>query len=410
MRLPRGGRPRWWALWCGLWIAGACAPGLAEGPASARAVPWDMTKLSAAPATFPAKEAREEPEVKALFYEGEPFQGKPTRVFAWLGLPQAEPGRKVPGIVLVHGGAGGAFAQWVRQWNARGYAAIAMDTCGKLPSARSKRASHAFSGPDGWGGWDQVDWPAADQWTYHAVAAVIRAHSLLRSLPEVDADSVGIMGISWGGWLTSIVMGVDRRFRYAMPIYGCGFLQEDSFIAPNIKHLGPKAARWLRLWEPSNYLPQAKLPVLWVTGTNDFAYPLSCLAKSRHAAPGPVALSVRLRMSHGYGPAWALKETFAFADGIVRGGTPLSELTGQGRDGDVAWVSFRSKAKLSKAELCFTGDAGVWQRRKWQSIPAEIDPAAGKAAARVPPGAKVYFLNLTDERGLVVSGDHVEVE
>lgn len=410
MRLPRRDPLGWCALACSLWIAGACAAALAAPATQPRAIPWDTTKLSAAPTTFPAAEAKQEPGVKALFYEGEPFKGKPTRVFAWLGVPQVEPGRKVPAIVLVHGGAGGAFAQWVRQWNARGYAAIAMDTCGKIPSAAGRRATHAFSGPDGWGGWDQVDWPAADQWTYHAVAAVIRAHSLLRSLPEVDADRIGVMGISWGGWLTSIVMGVDRRFRYAMPIYGCGFLQDDSFIAPNIRHLGPKADRWLALWEPSNYLPQAKLPVLWATGTNDFAYPLSCLARSRRAAPGPVTLSVRLRMRHGYGPAWALHETFAFADSVVRGGTPLPEVTGRGRDGDLAWVSFCCRTKLVKAELCFTRDAGIWQRRKWETAPAEIDPAAGRAAVRVPPDAKVYFLNLTDDRGLIVSGDHVEVE
>ena len=36
-------------------------------------------------------------------------------------------------MVLVHGGGGTAFAEWVKAWTSRGYAAIAMDTCGQIP-------------------------------------------------------------------------------------------------------------------------------------------------------------------------------------------------------------------------------------------------------------------------------------
>ena len=64
---------------------------------------------------------------------------------------------------------------------------------------------------------------------YHAVADTVLANSLLRSLPGVDADKVGIMGISWGGVITSTVIGIDDRFAFAIPTYGCGDLSE----APN---------------------------------------------------------------------------------------------------------------------------------------------------------------------------------
>jgi dienelactone hydrolase len=42
-----------------------------------------------------------------------------------------------PGIVLVHGGGGAAFAKWAELWAKRGYAGIAMDLagCGERPSA-----------------------------------------------------------------------------------------------------------------------------------------------------------------------------------------------------------------------------------------------------------------------------------
>jgi hypothetical protein len=95
-----------------------------------------------------------ESTVKALYYEGAPYQGKPTRVFAYLGFPKVSPGTQVPGIVLVHGGGGSAFEVWVRQWNARGYAAIVMDTCGCIPvGSYGNWTRSRHGGPVGWGGW-----------------------------------------------------------------------------------------------------------------------------------------------------------------------------------------------------------------------------------------------------------------
>ncbi len=74
-----------------------------------------------------------EDHIRGVFYDGLPFHGKPTRVFAWIGLPERTDNRRVPGIVLAHGGGGTAFAKWIRLWTARGYAAIAMDTCDDGP-------------------------------------------------------------------------------------------------------------------------------------------------------------------------------------------------------------------------------------------------------------------------------------
>ena len=65
-------------------------------------------------------------------------------------------------------------------------------------------------------------------WSYHAVANVIRAVSLIRSFKAVDPSRVGITGISWGGYLTCIVAGLDERLAVAVPVYGCGFLHENS--------------------------------------------------------------------------------------------------------------------------------------------------------------------------------------
>lgn len=399
-------------LGIGMRLSALAQAGEQPGPSPSLPGPrWDMQILAKTPKTYPAEKPVAK-EVASVFFEGLPWRKKPTRVFAYYGVPKAAPGARAPGMVLVHGGGGTAFDAWVRLWNGRGYAAIAMDTCGCVPiGSYGKWQRHELGGPPGWGGFAQIDEPIEDQWTYHAVADVVLAHSLLRSLPGVDPERIGVTGISWGGYLTCIVSGVDARFRFAVPVYGCGFLGDNSAWLDQFEKMGPeKASRWLRWWDPSVWLPHNHMPTLWVTGTNDFAYPMDSLQKSYRTAQGPRALCIRIRMPHAHGGAGENPaEILAFADSHLRGGVPLARITGQGRENDRAWVAFDAAVPLRRAELNYTLQTGRWQDRLWQSLPAEIDPNAKKAHARLPQGVKVYYFNLIDERDLVVSSEHVEL-
>jgi dienelactone hydrolase len=380
--------------------------------AAATEIPWDLAALSLPPATRPAPEFQEQ-GVQALFFDGVPWQGRPTRVFAWYGAPEgASADAKVPAMVLVHGGGGTAFAEWVRLWTGRGYAAIAMDTCGCVPKGEyGKWERHEHGGPSGWGGLDQIDAPLTDQWSYHAVASVILAHSLIRSFPEVDADRIGLTGISWGGYLTCIAAGVDHRFRFAAPVYGCGFLGEDSaWVEPLAKLPKEKAQRWLEHWDPSVYLPGATLPMLWVTGTNDFAFPMNSLQKSYRLPRGPRTLAIRLRMPHAHGGAGENpEEIHAFANHLCRQAPALPRIVSQGREDGEAWVTFEASRAVSNAELLYTRDAGPWKDRYWEAMPAALDAQGRRASARIPEGVRVYYFNLLDDQGCIVSSEHEEM-
>ena len=352
--------------------------------------------------------------VKAIFYDGLPYQGKPTRVFAWIGFPKTEPGTKVPGMVLVHGGGGTAFARWAQLWVSRGYAAIAMDNCGQLPIGKYNHwQQDEQGGPSSSVRFTQPIDPIGDAWSYHAATDVVLANSLLRSMPQVDADRIGLTGISWGGYLTCIVAGMDDRFKFAAPVYGCGFLGEDSVWRDNgeFNKMGPeKLARWLSLWDPSVYLPAAKMPMLWIDGTNDFAYPLDSLQKSYRLPTGPRTLCTKVRMPHGHPTGEAPEEVHAFADAILMGGRPLAKITDQGRGDRDVWATFDAAAKIAHADLNFTKDEGAWQKRKWETIAATLIPDEHKVTAKLPEGVRVYYLNLVDDRGLIVSTEHEELK
>ncbi len=375
---------------------------------------FDLSQLSKTPEVFPAPQLQVE-GVKAFFYQGINYHGQPTRVFAYSGVPANGEGRqdqKFPAMVLIHGGGGTAFDRWVKLWNSRGYAAIAMDLCGCIPvGAYGKWERHEHGGPPGWGAsFEQLNDPIEDQWTYQATSAAILAHSLIRSYPEVDPERIGVTGISWGGYLTCVVAGVDSRFKFAAPVYGCGFLGSNSAWLPSFEKLGPELAnRWLTQWDPSAYLGQVKMPMLWVNGTNDFAYPMDSWQKSYRLPTGPRQLCLRVRMPHGHGPAGENpEEIHVFANSILTQGKPLAQIASQDQNDNEVWATFQSDVPIVSAELNYTADTGKWPDRKWEQLPAKIDPQTNRVTAQIPSDAKVYYLNLFDERQCVVSTQHVE--
>lgn len=370
--------------------------------------PWKLSALSEAP-SFTVDADCSADGVTAIYYDGLPYRGKPTRVFAYFAVPRLQPGQTCPAMVLVHGGGGSAFISWVKLWVSRGYAAIAMDTCGCISGqGHQNHTRHEHGGPQGWGDFDNVDEPMNDQWTCHAVADVILANSLIRTMPGVDPQRVGVTGVSWGGYLTCITAAIDNRFRFAVPVYGCGFLGENSAWLDQFTKMGPeKAGRWLAMWDPSVYLPRVSMPMLWVTGTNDFAYPMDSLRKSYRLPTSSRTLCIRVNMAHGHGPvSEAPEEIHAFANAVLDGAAPLPHITAAGRDGRNVSLTYESDTSIRAIELNYTADTGPWQEREWKTIPATINTTTRRATAQLPDDATVYYFNVMDDRDLLVSSEH----
>ncbi len=176
-----------------------------------RATLLGLGQFEQAPATHPAEGFATDGDVRPIYFDGLPYRGKQTRVFGWLGVPaNATPQAKVPAVVLVHGGGGTAFKEWVKRWNAQGFAAIAIATEGQTDVRKQSDVRgdnwerHEWAGPARDGIFGDAHEPLADQWMYHAVADTMLARLLLVSLPEVDAVKTGIMGVSWGGIITKL--------------------------------------------------------------------------------------------------------------------------------------------------------------------------------------------------------------
>lgn len=366
--------------------SGIFAAALATGTLACLAEPsetkiWNIEELYRVPNVFPAEKYTEYqvPGVRTLLYESVPFQGKPTKVFAYYSAPAGPvPSGGWPAVVLVHGGGGTAYAEYVKKWNSWGYAAISMDRYGKLPRPATVLKNRQNL-EDGWRD-DKSSLRREDSWHYQAIAQIILAHSLIRSFPEVNPEKIGIVGASWGGVHASIAAAVDTRFKFAVMVY--------SSVLPWC------SKEW---WEPGKFIPSIKIPTLWVKGTGDVNFTNSNWQHAVNICGGVPLSSLVVNLGHSdNGQIYPINRRFS--DSIIKGGTPLPKVDKIEWQGNQVTASVASVRPILNAELCYTCDTGSDAKQVWKTIPAAIKD--GKVSAELPEGTKFFFINVFDESAI----------
>lgn len=382
--------------------------------ASAQQVgPWDLSRLFQVP-EWETTDSAAQPGMTGILYKSIPYMDSPVKVFAYYSAPEGEaPEEGWPAVVCVHGGGGTAFNEWVQEWNKRGFAAISMDLEGHFPlringERRGPRVPTPAPGPSRVGVFGDYELPMEEQWYYHAVAQVILAHSLIRSFPEVNPEKTGITGISWGGTLTSTNMGVDNRYKFAVPVYGCGYLPDSDGHQGDAIQSGEQTRVVYTYFDGSAYFKRVTIPTLWVNGTNDKHFSMPATRLSSRAVKGPAILRFAPRMKHGHYPGWEPEEIYAFAHSVVQGGQGLIEFHKPEIQDKQALVSITASEDPDQVELHFTRDSGIWNQRNWEAASATL---SGKTIqATLPEGTLALFFTATDKRDLMTSSEYIVIE
>lgn len=366
--------------------------------------------------------------IKALTYDGADYMGMHTKVFAHIGFPEniKEP---VPAIVLVHGGGGHPEDIWIKKWNDRGYAAISMDTTGFFPQKPLKHIYESASeglerklcepfyrdgytvGPHNTEMADS-DKPITDQWMYHAVAAVISAHNVLRNDARVDSAKIGICGISWGGVVTSVTIGYDNRFAFAIPIYGSGYMGH-GFSRINRIFRRPDVYNWFA----EKRFEHVTMPVMWLCWNDDCCFSvnsnsLSYLDTVQNNAD--TCLSMLHGMGHSHYRGYKPCESYWFADCITNK-KDVPRVSACRKDGI---LTYSCDASVKAARLFYITERMRYIRRdkhgikndtfmeqEWQML--DLDPC--KASAPLPENAVGSYVEVTLENGIVLTTPYKEV-
>ncbi|WP_299668850.1 T9SS type A sorting domain-containing protein [uncultured Polaribacter sp.] len=365
--------------------------------------PWNVTELKQTP-NWTTTNVDAVAGMTGILYESIDYLNNPVEVFAYYSAPTGTPpAGGWPAAIFVSGGLGDAFPEAVKYWNDRGYAAISMDTFGDFPNGTAT----PNPGPGRNGVFNDWTLPIEDQWYYHAVAQVVKAHSLIASFSEVNANKIGIMGASWGGTITGTIMGLDDRLAWAFPIYGCGYLRGSDGSQGNAIGTGAKAAFVMDNYDGSLYFNNVTFPTLFLNRMRDGHFDMSQNQLSSRAVQGSTGLILLKNWGHGNTNWTELEEPYAFAESVVNGGDPLPEVGKPYITFGTGYVTATSSVGISSATMHYTndGDNVELNEKNWISIDANI--SGNNISASIPETATIIIFEVSDSRGLIKSSEYI---
>ena len=265
--------------------------------------------------------------IKALYYRND-YNGQKSYAFAFLGIPTGvTKGSKSPAVLLVHGGGGTAYWEWVRDWVNKGYVALAMDLEGHVPlktgnsdcAPKDLYTDSEYPAPHNSNYGDAAN-PIESTWMYYAVTTAIRGNTLLHSLDCVDVQKIGVCGVSWGGVITSIITGYDDRFAFSIPIY-CSLNMYTGYGGGNLYgyYVNHAAAR---VWDNDAGLIQRETPLFFLAQNDDKNCAPACISYTASRCKNATVSFINGWL-HSQTHAMKRNEPFEFADSIVKGGTEL---------------------------------------------------------------------------------------
>jgi dienelactone hydrolase len=361
-----------------------------------------------------------------------------SEIFAVIAAPKT-PGVH-PGMLVLHGGGGSAEIDKAMAWAARGYVAVAPDLPGiadpkKLTETKGRWNSLKY----GEGRW--VATPDAGRSViFDAVLAAMRSLYLLRSQPDVDTSRIGVVGCSWGGYMTTMVCGLaGDQVRAGFAVWGCGFYELTAQLNGPKSTLGrmpeDERERWLQHLDAGRRARGMKAAFFIAGATNDFFYwPRAVQAtldaipgeknhlyapNSNHKAPVPGGSVFERKAVSPFTPTpfqpyptpsgnkanWLAMEVPFFDYYLKDVGQPLPKVSVEkGGDPLLARFSIAAPRPLTKVEVYWAATNPDVMKRLWLALPA-TKPAENVYEAKLPAEAADWFALASDDRPATVSSD-----
>lgn len=352
---------------------------------------WDTETLFATQPELQEADVSLGDTIQTFKFRSAPYGDKEnTWVFAAIGVPTSEmPKDGYPAVVLVHGGGGFVSKNWINYWTQQGYVALAFDNFGNQLDKDGNKIENPDGGPkETYAGsnLDGVENP--DQaWVYHAVYNCILSNNILRARDEVDENRIVLTGNSWGGYVTCVVAGVDKRFAAFASTNGCGYVYNDTTWLKDGKFGGTQQEQWISLYDPSSYLPYATKPMLFVSGVNDEYFSAYNRQKSAELVKGKVFYSQRTNINHA---AWDKEhEIFAFFQHVLYEEDSLTLISDVTTADNVATFTYENK-NFQKVFFVYTTSTEK-DSHKWEWETVELTAENGVYSYEIPEDATAYL-------------------
>lgn len=381
-----------------------------------------------------------------------------SEIFALIATPKVS--GKHPGMLVLHGGGGIAEVEKAIAWAQRGYVAVAPDMPGiadpkKLADTKGKWSSLKYG---------EARWVAAPDASasilFDAVLAAMKSLYLLRAQPDVDPTRIGVVGISWGGYMTTMVCGLaGDQVRAGLALYGCGFFDQGKYGQEKKEAYNPKLPqnslgrmpeeereRWLKQLDAGRRAPTMKAAYFLAAAVNDFFGYASAAQATLNAIPGEKNHVFAPNANHkiplpggsvfdnkpaapfmptafqpyptpsGSKANWLVMEVPYFDYTLKGVGKPFPKVSVQKTgDSHLARISITAPHPLTNVEVYWakatpadpTGDD--LKKREWIAL-STTKTADNYYEAKLPSEAADWFAVVSDDRPVTVSSDMINIK
>ncbi len=359
-----------------------------------------------------------------------------AEVFAVVATPKT-PG-KHPGMLVLHGGGGSAEVDKAIAWAQRGYVAVAPD----LPGIANPQTMIHTKGR-----WNSLkygesrytaDPDVTASLLFVAVRSEMKSLALLREQPAVDTDRIGVVGISWGGYMTTMVCGLaGDQVRAGFSVYGCGFYEFTSQQPTLAKMPDDDRTRWLKYLDAGRRAPNIKAAFFIAGAADDFFFWPPGVQATLDAIPGQKNHLFSPNETHkvslpggtvfpkppadrpvplpfGSKANWLAMEVPYFEYYLNGVGKPLPKvMVEKSDDPRVARFAVEAPLSITKSAVWWTssGEAN-WTKRKWLSVETNVvgeNRLEASLPAEVTAGAD-WFAVVSDDRPVTVSSKLMHID
>jgi dienelactone hydrolase len=304
---------------------------------------------------------------------------QPSLIYAVIARPRRA--GKYPGLLILHGGRGAAEREKAVAWAARGYVVVAPDVPGIADPESVPHSSGAWKG-DYTSKYIFADPDVTASPIFDGVLASVQALHLLRAQPDVMTDRIGVVGIAWGGYMTTMVCGLaGDAVRAAFSVYGSGFYDKGSAWEERLATL-PENQKdaWLKYLDAGRRARSIKSDYFVAAATNHpYFWPPAVTAtlaeipgaKNQLFAPNAVT-SIRFpgggMLTNDPSPTWLDMEKAYFAYHLHGQGEPFPSVTIEKavrRDGNTVRLRFLVRGQVASASAYYSVRGKSWTERRW---------------------------------------------
>jgi Prolyl oligopeptidase family len=270
----------------------------------------------------------------------------------------------------------------------------------------------------------------------------IQSLHLLRAQPEVDQTRIGIVGASWGGYMTTMLCGLaGDEVRAGFAVFGCGFYEFTS-QQPTLLKLPPEEREtWMKYLDAGRRAPGIRAAFFTAGAANDFFFwPPAVQAtldaipgeknhlfapNSNHKVPLPGGTVFPKTPAEPFTPTpfqpfptpsgskanWLAMEVPYF-DFYLKGiGKPLPVVTVlKSSDPFLPHFQITATMPMTNVEVFWSGESSDWMKRPWTSVPT-VKTADGTYSTALPVEASngYWFVVASDERPVTVSSNLMQL-